>query len=143
LYITDVYLQDGSKFSPIAEQLLSTANSTASSNNATAGVGYGNGTTEYPPLVRLLSRAFVPALHAARAVSSPLNATTSLPGNAADARPTAVADADVPTRLGARAQFISALLALAANALLPLVIPDPAASSESDGEHLHIVSRCY
>ncbi|KAK7059712.1 MFS general substrate transporter [Favolaschia claudopus] len=33
-------------------------------------------------------------------------------------------DADEPTRLGARAQLLSALLALAANALLPLVIPD-------------------
>jgi solute carrier family 45 protein 1/2/4 len=32
--------------------------------------------------------------------------------------------ADAPTRLGARAQLLSALLALAANALLPFVIPD-------------------
>ncbi|KAJ6469201.1 MFS general substrate transporter [Mycena vitilis] len=51
--------------------------------------------------------------------TTPLSPSVALP-------PT---DADAPTRLGARAQLLSALLALASNALLPLIIPSPPSSS--------------
>ncbi|KAJ7260550.1 MFS general substrate transporter [Mycena rebaudengoi] len=41
-------------------------------------------------------------------------------------------DADLPTRLGARAQLISALLALLTNAVLPFLIPKPSAPNNDD-----------
>ncbi|KAJ6597801.1 MFS general substrate transporter [Mycena vulgaris] len=65
------------------------------------------------------------------------NASYSLRANATSTLGTALAnstlgptpgadlDPDAPTRLGARAQLLSALLALATNALLPLLIPPP------------------
>ncbi|KAJ6562313.1 major facilitator superfamily domain-containing protein [Mycena capillaripes] len=138
LYITDVYLQEGSAFALKSGQA---AAETLLSSNGTA---VNNGTTDYPPLVRVLARALAGARTAPTAslpraflrASSPLNATISLPSpsdNSTSLSSNVVgpADVDAPTRLGARAQLLSALLALATNALLPLLIPDPAVASAS------------
>ncbi|KAJ7172933.1 MFS general substrate transporter [Mycena crocata] len=99
MYISDVYLRetDASNVATAASLLA------ANAANSTARA--------IPPAMRLLARA---APH--------LFARTS-----ARATPPAVADIDVdaPTRLGARAQLLSALLALAANVLLPFVLPTP------------------
>ncbi|KAF8202080.1 hypothetical protein K438DRAFT_1932788 [Mycena galopus ATCC 62051] len=114
MYITDVYLQD------TALSASSSANSSSLASSVLSAIPT-NGTTSYPPAVRLL---------AALAARSPaLRALT--PSSHLHPRLAPDADADAPTRLGARAQLLSALLALAANALLPLVIPDPDPSADS------------
>ncbi|KAF7342251.1 MFS general substrate transporter [Mycena venus] len=120
MYITDVYLQEGSAFS----------SSSPSPSSLLAG-NVTNGTTDYPPAVRLLARTLSASRFLPRnATTLPSPSLSSLANNSSSPLD-AVPDADAPTRLGARAQLISALLALAANALLPFVIPD-AASSPAD-----------
>ncbi|KAJ7794575.1 hypothetical protein B0H14DRAFT_3556720, partial [Mycena olivaceomarginata] len=120
MYITDVYVQDQD----------ANAARLASALGGSSTAEIVNGTTAYPPAVRLLAamaRAASAATNqnstAARyypavqlfSRASPLNSTIgAAQGGGADV------DADAPTRL-------SALLALAANGLLPFVIPDTGA----------------
>ncbi|KAF7366291.1 MFS general substrate transporter [Mycena sanguinolenta] len=147
MYITDIYYRTTDLSSAA---IPNTASSPALS--PVEGNIVANGTTEYPP-ARLLARAvapplalavrraIVPALRAA-AVGSPLNATApTAASNGVIAGPTT--DADAPTRLGARAQLISAVLALGANALLPLIIPksDTDAASRRALRNSRLVGR--
>ncbi|KAJ7120250.1 hypothetical protein C8R44DRAFT_877688 [Mycena epipterygia] len=118
MYITDIYLRAG-------------GTSTSPSSNITSEAIPSSSTA-----LRMLARATSLASASATsnsALSPAPSASASLLPSLLEQTAAPQRDADAPTRLGARAQLISALLALATNALLPFVIPDAAATPRRRG----------